>query len=67
MKKKLPIEKLARTLPKSMYEPEQFPGLIYRIQGICVTLIFASGKGVIAGAKSIEETNATFFDVKSRV
>ncbi len=67
MKKKLPIEKLARTLPKSMYEPEQFPGLIYRIQGSCVALIFASGKGVIAGAKSIEETNAAFFDVKSRL
>ena len=25
LKRKLPIEKLARTLPKSLYEPEQFP------------------------------------------
>ena len=66
LKKKLPIEKLARTLPKSMYEPEQFPGLIYRIQDSCVALLFASGKGVIAGAKSIEETNSAFFEVESR-
>lgn len=62
----LPIETLARTLPKSIYEPEQFPGLIYRIQDSCVALLFASGKGIIAGAKSIEETNFAFFDVKSR-
>ena len=65
--KSLSIEKLARTLPRSIYEPEQFPGLIYRIQDSCVALLFASGKGVIAGAKSIEETNSAFFDVKSRI
>jgi transcription initiation factor TFIID TATA-box-binding protein len=64
---KLDIEKLARTLPKSMYEPEQFPGLIYRIQHSCVALLFASGKGVIVGAKSIEETNSAFFEIKTRV
>ena len=67
LNRKLPIEKLARTLPKCMYEPEQFPGLIYRIQGSCVALLFASGKGVITGAKTIEETNSALFDVKSRL
>ncbi len=67
MNKKLPIETLARTMPKSLYEPEQFPGLIYRIQDSCVALLFASGKGVIVGAKSIEETNAAFFDVRSYI
>ena len=50
-----------------MYEPEQFPGLIYRIQHSCVALLFASGKGVIVGAKSIEETNSAFFEIKTRV
>ena len=63
---KLHIEKLVRTLPKSMYEPEQFPGLIYRIQDSCVALLFASGKGIIAGAKSYEEINAAFFEIKTR-
>lgn len=66
MKKRLPIETLARTLPKSMYEPDQFPGLIYRIQGSCVALLFASGKGIIAGAKSIDEINSAYFDIDSR-
>jgi len=66
LKRRLPIETLARTLPKSMYEPEQFPGLIYRIQDSCVALLFASGKGVIVGAKSIEEINSAYFEVNSK-
>ena len=66
LKRTLPIENLARTLPRCIYEPDQFPGLIYRIQGSCVALIFASGKGVIVGAKSINETNSAFFEVKLR-
>ena len=27
------LEKAARTLPRSMYEPEQFPGVIHRMDG----------------------------------
>jgi len=38
------------------YEPEQFPGLVYRIkQPKIVVLIFSSGKLVITGGKSPEE------------
>jgi len=38
------------------YEPEQFPGLVYRIkQPRVVVLIFGSGKLVITGGKSPEE------------
>jgi transcription initiation factor TFIID TATA-box-binding protein len=38
------------------YEPEQFPGLVYRIkQPRVVVLIFSSGKLVITGGKSPEE------------
>ena len=66
LKRKLDIEKLTRILPKSMYEPEQFPGLIHRLQGSCVVLLFASGKGIIVGAKSIEEINSTFFEINSK-
>jgi transcription initiation factor TFIID TATA-box-binding protein len=57
----LDIEKLARSMPKSMYEPEIFPGLIHRIQGSCVALIFASGKVVIVGGKTYEEINSAWF------
>ncbi len=39
-----------------MYEPEQFPGLIYRMdKPRVVLLIFSSGKMVITGAKREEE------------
>jgi transcription initiation factor TFIID TATA-box-binding protein len=38
------------------YEPEQFPGLVYRIkQPKVVVLIFSSGKLVITGGKSPED------------
>lgn len=42
-------------LDRTEYEPEQFPGLIYRPEGHrCVLLIFGSGKVVITGAKDVE-------------
>ncbi|MFB5604472.1 MAG: TATA-box-binding protein [Candidatus Nitrosomaritimum aestuariumsis] len=50
------LEQAARTLPRSMYEPEQFPGLIHRmLDPRTVILIFASGKLVCVGAKVEEE------------
>jgi len=50
---KVSIEKVARTLPRSMYEPEQFPGVIHRmIDPKVVILIFSSGKLVCTGGKS---------------
>ncbi|MCW4021524.1 MAG: TATA-box-binding protein [Candidatus Bathyarchaeota archaeon] len=46
------LEKSAFTLGKTMYEPEQFPGLIYRMEiPKVVILLFASGKLVCTGAK----------------
>ncbi len=46
------LEKAAYTLNKTMYEPEQFPGLIYRMaEPKVVILLFASGKLVCTGAK----------------
>ncbi len=52
------LEKAALTLENSMYEPEQFPGLIYRMsEPRVVLLIFSSGKMVITGAKREEEVS----------
>ena len=49
---KIHLEEAARQLPKSMYEPEQFPGLIHRMPDPkTVILLFASGKLVCTGAK----------------
>lgn len=46
------LEDLAESLEGTIYEPEQFPGLIYRMKDPqIVALIFSSGKIVCAGAK----------------
>ncbi|XP_050221242.1 TATA-box-binding protein 2-like [Mercurialis annua] len=43
------------------YDPESFPGMIYRFKGSnIVILIFVSGKIVIAGAKKEEDAYAAF-------
>ncbi len=50
------LEEAAMVLPRSMYEPEQFPGLIFRMdEPKTVILLFASGKLVCTGAKKEEE------------
>jgi len=53
---KVSLEKAARTLPRSMYEPEQFPGLIHRmLNPKTVILVFSSGKLVCTGAKNEQD------------
>jgi len=50
------LEKAVSTLGKTMYEPEQFPGLIYRMEEPrVVILLFASGKLVCTGAKKEQD------------
>ena len=52
------LEKTTYSLKRTMYEPEQFPGLIYRMDDPkVVILIFASGKLVITGAKTEAEVS----------
>ena len=52
---KVDLETAAVDMDNLMYEPEQFPGLIYRMkEPKVVLLIFASGKMVITGAKSFK-------------
>ncbi len=52
------LEKAAYLLENSMYEPEQFPGLIYRLDDPrVVLLLFSSGKMVVTGAKKEEEVS----------
>lgn len=46
------VEKAAYVLGRIMYEPEQFPGAVYRMdEPKAVVLIFSNGKLVITGAK----------------
>jgi len=47
------LESIAKVFPTVEYKPEQFPGLVYRLKKPSVsTLIFRTGKLIIAGAKS---------------
>jgi len=49
---KIDLEMAANVMENVMYEPEQFPGLIYRMaEPKVVMLLFASGKLVCTGAK----------------
>ena len=71
------LEQAVIKLAKTMYEPEQFPGLIYRMdEPKVVILLFASGKLVCTGAKkeqdvydavqklhaNLEEQNLIFYE-----
>jgi transcription initiation factor TFIID TATA-box-binding protein len=50
------LEQATFALDNTMYEPEQFPGLIYRMKDPkVVILLFASGKLVCTGAKQEED------------
>jgi transcription initiation factor TFIID TATA-box-binding protein len=50
------LEKLVDNLDGVEYEPEQFPGLVYRIDDPRVTfLLFGSGKIICIGGRSIND------------
>jgi len=51
----LEMMRVAAEIPRVLYEPEQFPGAIYRGPvGVTMTL-FASGKVIIAGATNMHQ------------
>jgi transcription initiation factor TFIID TATA-box-binding protein len=50
------------------YEPEQFPGLVYRVEDPkVVLLLFGSGKLVITGAKTVDDAIEALEDVVVRL
>lgn len=62
------LERSAYTLGKTMYEPEQFPGLIYRMDyPKVVILLFASGKLVCTGAKKEEDVYKAVENLQKRL
>ena len=64
---KLPIENLSLKIPGAIYEPETFPGLILKGLHSCNFLIFASGKIVTTGTKSIKETSSSLFELLEKL
>ena len=54
----LNLNTLAMKLPNTEYEPEQFPGLVYKLAEAKATfLLFSNGKIVCTGTKSEKEVN----------
>ena len=52
------LEKIVSKLEGMEYEPEQFPGLVYRMkEPRAAALIFSSGKIVCTGARSVKDVN----------
>jgi len=52
----LPLERLATKLERAEYNPEQFPGLIFKIENPrASSLLFSSGKIICTGTKSVTE------------
>jgi transcription initiation factor TFIID TATA-box-binding protein len=57
---KLDLDAIAQSLEEAEYEPEQFPGLVYRLgDPKTATLLFRSGKANCTGAKNIENVRKT--------
>jgi transcription initiation factor TFIID TATA-box-binding protein len=64
LEKKIPLEKMAATLPNTEYNPEQFPGLVLRIKDPKTSaLIFNSGKIVCTGARSLEMVEKSILQI----
>ncbi len=54
--KDVPLTKLAKTIPNTEYNPEQFPGLVLRIkEPKSAVLVFSSGNLVCTGTKSLSQ------------
>jgi transcription initiation factor TFIID TATA-box-binding protein len=50
------------------YEPEQFPGLVYRpSEHECVLLVFGSGKVIITGANTIQAVENVFNSLEQHI
>jgi transcription initiation factor TFIID TATA-box-binding protein len=65
---RIDLEKSTYTLGRTMYEPEQFPGLIYRMEEPkVVILLFASGKLVCTGAKFEEQVYESVTKLHARL
>jgi transcription initiation factor TFIID TATA-box-binding protein len=57
---KLDLDIIAQSIENTEYEPEQFPGLVFRLKNPkTATLLFRSGKANCTGAKNIEDVNKT--------
>ena len=65
---KLNLDTIAFNLENSEYEPEQFPGLVYRMKDPKVAfLLFGSGKVVCTGARKIDDVSVAVAKVSKKL
>jgi len=65
---KLDLDIIAQSIEETEYEPEQFPGLVFRVKDPkTATLLFRSGKANCTGAKNIEDVRKTIEIVAGRL
>ena len=66
--KTLNLEAVTLDLENTEYEPEQFPGLVYRLEDPkVVLLLFGSGKVVCTGAKNFDAAQLGVEKTKERL
>ena len=66
MKQPLPIHRMVPLIHGAIYEPETFPGMILK-RTKSSFLIFASGKIVSTGTKSMEDLRVTSFEITNKL
>lgn len=66
--KKLDLQSIALTLEDADYDPERFPGLIYRLKAPkTAILLFRSGKAVCTGAKDLDQVKEAIAKVSAKL
>jgi len=68
VKPKLMLEDIAISMQEVEYDPERFPGLVYRMRDPrIVFLLFGSGKIICTGGRSIEDIHKALGKLKKRL
>ncbi len=66
--KKLSLEDIAFAMENTEYEPESFPGLVYRVKEPRVAfLLFGTGKIIATGARNMEDIQTALVKFKDRL
>jgi transcription initiation factor TFIID TATA-box-binding protein len=65
---KINLDTIAFNLENSEYEPEQFPGLVYRMDQPKVALLFfSSGKVICTGGRNIKDIKVAIEKIYSKL
>ncbi|DAC72940.1 MAG TPA: TATA-box-binding protein [Thermoplasmata archaeon] len=65
---KLDLDVIAQSLEEAEYEPEQFPGLVYRLDNPkTATLLFRSGKANCTGAKTMQDVQTAIRTIAEKL